>query len=148
VIVHDVAQGTDEWHALRAGLPTASEFSKLVTSKGEPSKSMTAYAMELAGELYAGRPLDAWEGNKYTERGHEIEHEARLAYAMRGEPVEEIGFVTDDEGLWGCSPDGLVGEYGMIEIKCLPKKHISVLLYFNTTVLPVTPLKINLLFFF
>ena len=44
-IIFDIEQGSDEWHALRAGKPTASEFSKLVTSKGEPSKSMADYAI-------------------------------------------------------------------------------------------------------
>lgn len=132
MIVHDVEQGSEEWHGLRAGMPTASEFSKLITSTGEPSKSMLAYAQKLAGDTYAGKDIDAWEGNKYTERGHEIEHEARLAYAMRGKEIDEVGFCTDDQVLWGCSPDGMVeGEMGLLEIKCLPKKHIGVLLYWD-----------------
>ena len=131
MLIHEVEQGTDDWYSLRAGMPTASEASKLVTSKGEPSKSMQGYAQTLAGDLYAGKPIDAWEGNAYTERGKEIEHEARLAYAMRGNEVAEVGFVTDDLKQWGCSPDGLVNDDGMVEIKCLPKQHIKALLYFK-----------------
>ena len=132
MIIHDCDQNTDEWLVLRAGKPTASEFSKLVTSKGDPSKSMGKYAIELAGELYAGRPLDTWNGNKYTEYGHEIEDEARLAYEMRtGNTVDQVGFITDDDQRWGCSPDGMIGGCGLVEIKCLPKEHIPSLLYWK-----------------
>lgn len=127
--IHTCDQNSDEWLSLRAGKPTASRFSELITSKGEPSKSMPKYAIELAGELYAGKPLDTWNGNKFTEYGHEIEEEARLAYAMRtGEEVEQVGFITDDLEQWGCSPDGRVGTKGAAEFKCLPKEHIPVLL--------------------
>ncbi len=73
---HDVEQGSEEWYALRAGKPTASEFSKLITSKGEPSKSAATYAITLAIEAYAGGPVDAWEGNAHTERGKNLEAEA------------------------------------------------------------------------
>ena len=130
--LHDVDQNTEEWFACRVGRPTASNFKLLVTSKGEPSKSMEGYAQELAGELYAGRHLDTWNGNKYTEYGHETEDEARLAYTIAAEGTVSKGqFVTDDNELYGCSPDGFVGESGLLEIKCLPKKHIEMLLYFR-----------------
>ena len=82
MIVHDVEQGTDEWHSLRAGLPTGSEFSKLVTSAGAPSKSMEAYARTLAGEKYAGKALDAWAGNKWSDNGNDTEQEAADYYAF------------------------------------------------------------------
>ena len=129
--IHDVQQNTPEWLALRAGMPTASEAKKLVTSTGAASKSMPEYAQKLSGDLYAGKPIDAWEGNKYTERGHEVEDEARLAYAMRGGNIQQVGFITDDLQRWGCSPDSLVDDDGMLEIKCLPKQHIKALLYFK-----------------
>lgn len=130
---HEVEQGTPEWHALRAGKPTASEFSKLVTSKGEPSKSMSDYAATLAAEAYAGEPVDAWEGNKHTDRGKELESEAMALYEFReGVDVERIGFVTDDKEEHGCSPDGLVGEDGMVEIKCLmAKNHVKAIIYYQ-----------------
>jgi len=131
MIIHDVEQNTPEWLLLRSGMPTASEASQLVTSTGEPSKSMQGYAQQLAGDLYAGKPINAWEGNKYTERGHEIEDQARLAYAMRGGEITRPGFITDDLKRWGCSPDSLVDDDGMLEIKCLPKQHIKALLYFK-----------------
>jgi hypothetical protein len=132
MIKHDCEQNTDPWLALRAGKPTASEFSKLITSTGAPSKSMKAYAEQLAGELYAGKPLDSWEGNKYTERGHEVEDEAVSAYElMKGVDTQSVGFITDDLMQWGCSPDRLVGDDGMLEVKCLPKLHIEAIRYYK-----------------
>ena len=130
MIVHDVDQNTDDWFALRAGKPTASCFSKLITSTGGVSKSMLAYAEQLGGELFTGKPLDAWEGNIYTERGHEVEPEAVLAYEMiKGLDTQAVGFVTDDAEMYGCSPDRFVGDDGLLEIKCLPKKHIEAIRY-------------------
>lgn len=131
MIIHDMEQGTDEWFAARLGVPTASKAASLLTTLLKPSKSLVPYAQKLAGDLYAGKDIDAWEGNIYTARGHEVEEEARLAYAMRGTPVDTVGFITDQTGFWGCSPDGLVGDEGLVEIKCLPKKHIGALMYYN-----------------
>lgn len=133
MIVHSCEQGSPEWYSLRAGLPTASEFSKLVTSTGETSKSLPGYAITLAGELYAGKPLDAFEGNGYTERGKLLEVEARSAYAfLHDEEVTQAGFVTDDLKLYGCSPDGLIGKDGLTEFKCLKaENHIKALLYYK-----------------
>lgn len=126
-------QGSEEWFALRGGIPTASQFSKLVTSKGEPSKSMAEYAMVLAAERWAGKPVDAWEGNQYTDRGTELEPAARAFYEfITDNEVQEIGFVTDNDGQYGCSPDGLVGEAGGVEFKCqIAKEHIKTLLYYK-----------------
>lgn len=132
MIIHDIEQNTDEWMALRAGKPTASEFSKLITSTGTPSKSMEAYAEQLAGELFAKEPLDRWEGNKYTDRGHEVEDEAVLAYELlTGQDTSKVGFITDTLQQYGCSPDRLVGDRGMLEIKCLPKLHIKAIRYWK-----------------
>jgi len=125
-------QYSDEWYAGRLGKPSSSSFSKLVTSTGAESKSMIPYAQKLAGDLFAGKEIDAWEGNKYTERGHEIEAEARAYYSMVNDvEVEQVGFITDAMGRWLCSPDGLIGDDGILEIKCLPKLHIAALLYYQ-----------------
>lgn len=131
MIIHDVAQRSPEWYALRTGIPTASEFSKIITSTGEPSKQASTYAMTLAAELYAGKPIDAWEGNAYTERGRELEGQALDYYAfVNGVTVQTVGFVTDEELGAGCSPDGLVGDDGMVEVKCLKaENHIKAILY-------------------
>lgn len=131
--MHEVLQGTTNWAALRAGKPTASCFDKLITSTGDPSKSLAGYAITLAGELYAGKPLDAWEGNSYTERGKLLEEEARFAYAFISEvEPEKVGFVTDDGMQYGCSPDSLIGDDGMLEIKCLKaENHIKAIMYYR-----------------
>ena len=133
MIVSDVEQGSDAWFSLRAGKPTASCFDKLITSTGETSKSLSGYAITLAGEMYAGKPLDAWEGNAYTDRGKLLEDEARKMYAFLHdvEPVK-VGFVTNDKQLYGCSPDSFVGDDGMLEIKCLKaENHIKAILYYR-----------------
>ena len=133
MILHDVEQRSPEWDALRAGKPTASGFSNLVTSKGEPSKSLEPYALTLAAELYAGKPVDAWEGSWWMKRGAEIEGEALSFYAfMSDADTNSAGFVTDDAKEIGCSPDALVGGDGMVELKCLKAEtHIKTILYYR-----------------
>ena len=133
MIVHDLEQRSDAWYALRAGKPTASEFSRVVTSKGEESKSRYGYALTLAAEVYAGGQVDAWGGNAWTERGREIEAEAITRYEFQNDvDVVKTGFITDDAGTVGCSPDGLVGDHGMIEVKCLKaERHIEAILYYR-----------------
>jgi hypothetical protein len=132
IIYDNIEQGSDEWHELRAGTPTSSEFSRLVTSKGVPSKSMPDYAIQLAADLYAGSPQDRWEGNKWTERGHEMEDAARAYYenSFDDREVTRVGYITDDDGRMGTSPDSLVDEDGLLEIKCLKAtRHIQALMY-------------------
>lgn len=131
MIIHDLEQNSDEWLAIRAGMPTASNFAKLITSTGEPSKSMSVYANLLAAELYAEKPLNDFEGNQWTERGHELEEDAATMYDfIKDVETEKVGFVTDDDRLYGCSPDRFVGDDGMIEIKCLKtENHVNAILY-------------------
>jgi len=131
--IHDVEQGSEEWHLKRSFIPTASSFKKIITSKGEPSKTIEAYSQELAGAMYAGKSLDKWQGNSSTERGTELEPEARRAYEfITGNEVKQVGFITNKEETYGASPDGLIGENGGIEIKCREAKgHIETLLYFK-----------------
>lgn len=132
MIIHTVEQNTPEWLSLRAGLPTASAFSKLVTSTGAPSKSINDYALLLANEKYAGCDLDGFEGNKHTERGHELEDDAAQWYGLiKDFPVDVIGFVTDDNKIMGCSPDRM-SDNVMVEIKCLgAKAHTTALMYYK-----------------
>ena len=133
MILHDVEQRSDGWYAIRLGKPTASEFSSIVTSKGEESKSRSEYAATLAAELYAGMRLDVWEGNIHAERGREFEDEALARYELaNGVTVQRVGFITDDNEKYGCSPDGLVGEDGAVEVKCLKAtRHIAAMCYYR-----------------
>ena len=77
IIYDDIVQGTEEWAKLRCGKPTASNFSMLITSTGLPSKSMQNYAITLAAEKYAGKSVDAFAGNGYTDRGTLLEPDAK-----------------------------------------------------------------------
>ena len=139
ITVYDVSQGTDEWIALHCGIPTASEFGMLITSKGERSRSADDFATILAADKYAGQILDRFGGNRFTDRGHELEPEARTYYELMRGPVEQVGFIAFSDGSAGCSPDGLFQHDGLTEFKCLiAKEHVKVLLYFqkNRTVPP------------
>lgn len=132
MLVHDVEQNSPAWLALRCGKPTASEFSNIVTSKGEESKSRYGYAKTLAAELYAGAPIaDGWAGNGWTERGKELEAEALARYEFENDAaISRVGFITTDDGSIGASPDGLVGDHGLVEVKCLKaERHIDAILY-------------------
>ena len=133
MIIHSCEQRSGDWSALRAGRPTASEFSRLITSDGTQSKSLPGYALTLAGEMFAGKTLDTFEGTAWTERGREMEDEAIRRYQFdRDLDVDPVGFVTDDAKKAGCSPDGLVGADGLVEVKCLKaENHIKAILYFQ-----------------
>ena len=114
----NVDQGSPEWMSYRAGLPTASKFSEIVTTKGEPSKSRTKYLYQLAGEKITGSKEESYQSAAMS-RGIEMEAEARLLFCMLHDAeVQEVGLCIEDNGRWGCSPDGLIGDNGGIEIKC------------------------------
>ncbi len=113
-------QGSDAWHLDRLGIPTASMFKSIITSTGKPSTSAKGYMNGLLADWEAGKPVDAWEGNQFTETGNEREAEARdLFQFITDKEIVETGFwFKDDKKLTGCSPDGLIGDNGLIEIKC------------------------------
>ncbi len=131
--IYERTQDEGELHPLRIGIPTSSEFSKLVTSTGGISKSMDDYAMVLAVEKYAGKAVDDWGGNGYTERGKELEALARADYEMVNQvAVTQVGFVTDDLIRYGASTDGLVNDDGIVEFKCqIAKEHIKSYIYYK-----------------
>lgn len=102
-------QGKPEWFQARAGIVTASEFSK-VLAKGE-GLTRAKYMRQLAGEIITGQPCDSeFEGNKHTERGKLLEPEARELLQIRtGKTIHQVGFIRNDTLRMGCSPDGLQG---------------------------------------
>ncbi len=130
MIIHDVEQGSAEWHKLRAGRPTSSLFGNIITGTGKPSDSLDAYAHTLATEKFFGGPIDdGWQGNRFTEAGHKLEVEAKADYAMtRQVSIVEVGFITDDLMKWGTSTDGLVNNDGLVEVKSLIKTRWASLL--------------------
>lgn len=117
MIFHNVQQNTDEWQTLRCGKATSSNFGLFMANFGkafgEPAKK---YALQIALERINGFKLDTGFSNEHTERGHEQEPLARMRYEDDYfTKVENGGFF--DCGLYGDSPDGLVGSEGGIEIK-------------------------------
>lgn len=110
-------QRSPEWYAVRRGIPTASSFDKIVTSKGEPSKQSLGYLYTLAAERIAGVREPSFS-SAAMEEGIRREEESRMVYSMLAEvEVKQVGFCVVDSGRYGCSPDGLVGNDGMVELK-------------------------------
>jgi hypothetical protein len=116
-IFDEVEQGTDAWRQLRAGIPTASVFSCLLASGrgGGESKTRQTLLYKLAGERLTGEPAENYT-NQFMDRGHAMEDEARQHYAfVRDCEPKRVGFIRN--GKSGCSPDALVNDDGMLEIK-------------------------------
>jgi hypothetical protein len=137
VIRIDCEQGSEEWVRARLGIPTASRFDQILTAKThKPAAARFKYMDELLAEWVLGEPLDQG-GSAFMERGTEMETEARDWYAFQSKDGEvvQVGFVLkafDGDGphpMIGCSPDALVGDDGLLEIKCLgAKAHVAALL--------------------
>jgi hypothetical protein len=113
----DVNQNSDEWFSLRGGRLTSSNLGKIMANFGkafgEPAKK---YACSIANEQITGEPISSDYSNAHMERGHEQEPIARMIYEDQTFcDVTNGGFFESD--FIGCSPDGLVGENGVIEIK-------------------------------
>lgn len=125
MIFHDVKQGSPEWLALRAGIPTASQFDMIMTRQMKPSKSATRYMHTLLAERIMGHPV-VEAMTTWMDRGTQMEAEAVAYYeGQRDLDTEKIGFITNDDGTIGASPDRLVGDVGLLEIK-VPKEHTHV----------------------
>jgi hypothetical protein len=121
---HDIQQNTDEWLALRSGKLTGSAISKVMANYpkafGEPAKKL---AVDIALAQLTGVTTESGFSNEHTERGHQQEPLARMRYQEEYFcKVTNGGFF--DNGFTGCSPDGLVGDDGMVEIKSVvPSVH-------------------------
>jgi hypothetical protein len=129
VIRLDVKQGTEEWHQARLGIPTASQFHRIITPKGAPSSQAIGYVHELIAEKLLGRPVDIG-ATPAMERGTFLEPEAVAYYEMlAGVDTQPGGFCLSDDRRVGCSPDRLIGDDAGIEIKCpSPATHVGYLL--------------------
>lgn len=114
-------QQSEEWFAARCGCITGSMFAtaREKTSRGLMSARSWLYAMDTARERAGGTVAPAY-ANAAMRTGTEQEPMARMAYeAQTGNLVQEVGFAYTDDGLYGCSVDGLVGSDGMVEIKTM-----------------------------
>lgn len=113
-------QGTPEWFAARLGRATASRVADICAkTKSGPAASRGNYLLELVTERLSGEPTPFF-ANAAMQWGTEQEPFAREAYEVTREVfVEEVGFIVHPlMKMAGASPDGLVGEHGLVEIKC------------------------------
>lgn len=110
-------QNTEEWHKARMGIPTASMFATVMASGrgGGDSKTRATYMRKLAGEIITGEPMEGFT-NKDLERGHAMEPDARNYYSLvTGNTPNLVGFIRNGDK--GGSPDALIGDDGVLEIK-------------------------------
>ena len=117
----DCQQQSEEWFAARLGKVTASKFSEVLNKK----TGRGLYMRKLAAEILTGLAEESFH-NKIMDNGAETEAEAKEYYSkLFGVEVNLVGFIEKDEWI-GCSPDGLIGDDGTIEVKCpLGSTHID-----------------------
>lgn len=113
----DIDQNTDEWFQMRAGKLTSSKLGVIMANYGkafgEPAKK---YAVSIAIEQLTGMAIESSYSNDHMQRGHDQEPIARMLYEeYMFCNVSKGGFFTSD--FVGCSPDGLINDCGLIEIK-------------------------------
>ena len=112
MIIHTMPQRTEEWYDIRRGKMTASNAAAIATG----GKGLETYIYQILAEKYSSN-RDPGYCSQDKMRGIELEDQARQTYEIEREEVKQVGFVEMDE-FTGCSPDGLVGDMGGIEIKC------------------------------
>jgi len=117
-------QGSDEWLEVRRGKLTGSNAQAIATN----GRGLETYVYTLLADKYSNHKVEGYI-NADMERGNELEEQARELYSLSsGTEIQEVGFIERDEYV-GCSPDGLVGDDGGIEIKCHnDAKHFTLLL--------------------
>lgn len=131
-------QGSEAWLLARVGKITASRYKdtrdRLKPAKGEtigkPSAKCLAYAAQVAVERIAGRPVDKAFESWQMREGTEQEPRAREAYDLEtGNIVHEVGAIATDDDLFLYSPDGLIGDDGLLEIKTIlsPERIVRVI---------------------
>ncbi|PHS61669.1 MAG: exonuclease [Flavobacterium sp.] len=118
-IIKDMEQGSEAWKAIRLGKVTASKMKDLMSNgRGSSlSKMSETYMMDLIAERLTGESKPFFE-NDAMKWGTETEPQARAMFELReGLEVETVAFIEYDDYV-GMSPDGLIGDDGLIEIKC------------------------------
>lgn len=128
-----IEQRTPEWFEERRGKVTASRIWDILKTirSGAPAASRGNYAAQLVSERLTGKVHERFYSNEHMEWGQEQEPAAREAYTkLTGNEIVECGMIAHPTiANAGASPDGLVGEDGLVEVKCLlPKNHIALLL--------------------
>lgn len=138
--VIECVQGTNEWRDARLGVATASCFDKIITPKGEASKSQTAYMYKLICEMIyretaAPELIDIYQREEdmmsnqfWIRRGRDLEELAAEDFAQRyNVALDKVGFIVRQDGRAGCSPDRIIaGRNECVEIKCpSPWQHLQ-----------------------
>jgi len=132
----DHPQGSEAWLKARLGLVTASAISQLVSPLWtiRTGEGVRTYMLKKLAEKYLGRPIPTGS-SKAMDDGTLLEDEARNDFAISYDcDVRQVGFCVSDDGISGCSPDGLIGEDNGIEIKC--PQEVAHLRYLLDGVLP------------
>ncbi len=115
-IINNIDQGSSEWLDLRLGFITASKFKDVIA--GGAGKTRKSYMLQIAAEIVTGERLPTFS-NSAMEWGTATEPQARSMYELENcFTVEEIAFAYFDDKKIGCSPDGLIGNDGLVELKC------------------------------
>lgn len=119
IVEKSFKQRTPEWHWAKLGIPSASSFDRILTPKTlKPSTQAKDYMMKLLAEWLTGIPHNE-AASGFMDRGTKLEEEALRWYEYEHDlVVERVGLVLADDRMVACSPDGLVGEEGGLEIKC------------------------------
>lgn len=116
-----IEQGSDEWFAQRIGLVTASRLNDVMATlkSGGEAATRKNYRAQLIAERLTGTKADSFT-NSAMQWGTDNEPIARANYEiLRGVDVDQVGFIKHPViGMSGASPDGLIGDDGLIEIKC------------------------------
>lgn len=135
MIIHNFEQGSPEWFSVRLGKVTASRFKDVLSNgrNGNVSKTRLNYSYELLSEILTYQMQDNFV-SQAMQYGIDTEPEARKMYEfVTDTKVDQVGFVERNSFV-GCSPDGLIGKDGLIEIKC-PRSSTQ-LAYFLNNELP------------
>lgn len=113
----DVEQGSDAWVKARLGLPTSSGFDLVITKSGKPSTSAKRYLGRCLAEWWLQQPVDDYQ-SPYMQRGQELEATAVASWEFSNNvETTKVGLCLSDDGRVGASPDRLVGDDGLLEIK-------------------------------
>lgn len=131
IIIDTFDQRSPEWIIARLGNPGASSISKIITSTGAISKQRDEYLMQLAAETVSGKPEDSGYLSRQMLNGIEREDASRALFEMiYGVEVRQVGIVFKNEHrMCHCSPDGLIGDNALLEMKNpMAKTHVKSLL--------------------
>lgn len=132
IAIHTMEQKSTEWFAIKDEFPFSSSHAQAIGNSG---KGLKTYILKSVSKKFSKEKKESFINN-HIDRGNELEEYARKTYELEtGNKVIEVGFITNDKyEMAGASTDGLVGEDGIIEIKCFNNtKHFKAILDYKKT---------------